>query len=1056
MTDETKATAMENAESTPAVADPEQVKAEAERAAREVAERKARSLDFMENYRDNQKAEKEERAKRAASTNRAKAKAEEEKRLKEEAERAAREEARRKEKEEFEARVKRNAAMLTEIGEEEARQKEEEATEARLAAGKPPVKETAPATERPVVAFGQNAPAAQKPAIAFGQNAPAASARPAAQKEAAPAFVLPPVTDFFAGSETDSDDLLSEITVDGMPLGERAADGVIVLGTQNTADEGDDLASLIQIQTDLPEAEDREVPVEEKAAEPVGETPAANATAAPAYPTPDDYIKAWQTAYGTADGASYDDTMKKWWENYGAMYTASPAYGAPGAKTPANAPAEGNDAFFFPAAQFSSRRAYDDVENAVGEDTEKAVEETVKKSEAEVLQEEKAIAAAPAIDPLSAFLKEQSEKIAERRGVRTKTKLPDKLDVQAEICNLYFDALAEIYRQNGKKFRKLYRDGARREIDIYNDMLRKYLKKKSGAVAFIPVDPTIPNRILKGEAPELLYVKPLQKESAEDAAKRKEKIFSDIEKMEGAMSPDEFAKWIAEQDTAFREKKAALKAAKKLPDKIAAQEAACRILFGVLHEIAVQDKKTYAANYREKARKEISVYNDLVRKAGNSKKTGLTPLAYTVPDRLLKGEVFDPFANETLQKGEKSAKKETQTEDAFTKYLAEKNAKIRDAKASFELADAEERIRLEAEVCSHYFDILEQIYIHKKKAYAATYKNRTLTEIALYNSLTRKAGKWFTGDRTPIAKIVPDRILRGELLNPFRKRGTSAADEALALLADAATTPEEKRHNDEAYLKAKENYELSRRKKCYYTSGLSFLFLARKDKKKAKKRMKKEIRAMEKRVKPVEEVEAYLNAKYLDLLADKKRARRRADPIFLRKLRDRIADLLDERDRVNRRLIELYEYDAWKPAALGKKALHTYLGEKHTAFKKMKKTADRVGRMRLDPEDKNELYRLMDRVTELQAELRTDKRLRAKSKKPADRMQAQIRTATLTSELSMAEERLASKLNDAEHTRRRRRKESGATSFATVITIITCLVVLGVATFVLLHTFGVI
>ena len=121
MTDETKATAMENAESTPAVSDPEQVKAEAERAAREVAERKARTLDFMENYRDNQKAEKEERAKRAASTNRAKAKAAEEKRLQEEAERAAREEARRKEEEERQRREE----------EEQARQAEKERMAAR-------------------------------------------------------------------------------------------------------------------------------------------------------------------------------------------------------------------------------------------------------------------------------------------------------------------------------------------------------------------------------------------------------------------------------------------------------------------------------------------------------------------------------------------------------------------------------------------------------------------------------------------------------------------------------------------------------------------------------------------------------------------------------------------------------------------------------------------------------------------------------------------------------------------------------------------------------------
>lgn len=241
MTDETKATAMENAESTPAVSDPEQVKAEAERAAREVAERKARTLDFMENYRDNQKAEKEERAKRAASTNRAKAKAAEEKRLQEEAERAAREEARRKEKEEFEARAKRNAAMLTEISAEEARQKEEEAAEARLATAKQaPASESAPAA-KPAVAFGENAPAV-KPAVTFGENACAMPVRPAApamRKEEASAFKMPPVTDFFADDGLDTDDLLSEITVDGVPLGEKAADGVILLDTQGDAAKGD-------------------------------------------------------------------------------------------------------------------------------------------------------------------------------------------------------------------------------------------------------------------------------------------------------------------------------------------------------------------------------------------------------------------------------------------------------------------------------------------------------------------------------------------------------------------------------------------------------------------------------------------------------------------------------------------------------------------------------------------------------------------------------------------------------------------------------------------------
>ncbi|HBJ18932.1 MAG TPA: hypothetical protein DDY70_04225, partial [Clostridiales bacterium] len=646
---------------------------------------------------------------------------------------------------------------------------------------------------------------------------------------------------------------------------------------------------------------------------------------------------------------------------------------------------------------------------------------------------------------------EQSEKIAARRAARAKTKLPDKLDVQAEICNLYFEALAEIYRQNGKKFRKLYRDGARREINIYNDMLRKYLKKKSGVIAFIPVDPTIPNRILKGEDPEPLFVKPLKKE---DAAARKDKIFDDIAKMEGVVSSDDFAGWIAEKEEEIREKKAGFKAA-SLTGKIALEESVCRILFEILHEIAVQNKTAYAAGYKDKAKKEITVYNDLVRKAGNPKKTGLAPLAYNIPDRLLKGEVFDPFAKDSLQNSASSTGKKKVEDDAFAKYLAEKNTAIREAKANFEMSDAENRIVLEREVCSHYFDILEQIRIHKKKAYASTYKNRTLAEIALYNSLVRKAGKWYTGDRTQIAKTVPEKILRGEMNNPFRKRSEGAEDEALALLADVEVSPEEKRHNDETYLKAKEAYEISRRKKCYYTAGLSFLFRARKGQKKAKRRMKKEIRAIEKRFKPVEETEAYINAKYLELVADTKpAARRRANAIMLRKLRDRISDLLAERDRINRRLTELYEYDSWKPAMLGKKGINTYLKERNVAFRKMMKTAKRVDRMRLDPEDKNEIYRLMDRVTELQAELRAERLLRRKQKS-ADRMASQQRELTIAEELSMAEERLENKLRVAESEKRAKRKEARSMAVANVFVIIAAIAVIGAAAYLLLRDLGV-
>ena len=174
---------------------------------------------------------------------------------------------------------------------------------------------------------------------------------------------------------------------------------------------------------------------------------------------------------------------------------------------------------------------------------------------------------------------------------------------------------------------------------------------------------------------------------------------------------------------------------------------------------------------------------------------------------------------------------------------------------------------------------------------------------------------------------------------------------------------------------------------------------------------------------------------------------------MLRRLRERITDLLAERDRINRRLVELYGYDTWKPATLGKKGIHTYLKEKNNAFCKMKKTADRVNRMRLDPSDRNDLYRLMDRVTELQAEIRAEKLLRRKQT-PEERLQAQLREATLVSELAEAEDRLA-RLRHAEADRRRRKKEAGANTAVSAMVIIASVTAICAALYLILHNAGV-
>ena len=98
----------------------------------------------------------------------------------------------------------------------------------------------------------------------------------------------------------------------------------------------------------------------------------------------------------------------------------------------------------------------------------------------------------------------------------------------------------------------------------------------------------------------------------------------------------------------------------------------------------------------------------------------------------------------------------------------------------------------------------------------------------------------------------------------------------------------------------------------------------------------------------------------------------------------------------------------------------------------------------------------MDRVTELQAEIRAGKQLRYKTKKPVDRMQAQVREATLASELSIAEERLANKVREAEGKGRRRRKESHTLAVATSLIVIAAIAILGAAAYFALHAAGVI
>ena len=529
MTDETKATAPQSAENAPAITDPEQIRAEAERAAKEVAERKARSLDIMENYRDNQKAEKEERAKRAASANRARAKAAEEKRLKEEAERAELEEARRKENEEFEARAKRNAAMLTEIGEEEARQKEEEAAELRLAA--------------------KNTVTDEKP---IAQTTPEESARPAApatQSAKAPAFAMPAVTDFFADSSADSDDLLSAVTVDGVSLGGNT-DGVTVLGSADTADSLDDLASLIDIRIDLPESTAKAEPTAEETAAPAAEAPAKEAAAPtyPTYPTPDDYMKAWQAAYGI-DAASYEEQMKKWWNTYGAMYR-TPAPAAP-------------KAAFVPVV----KKPVADAE------TERAVENTVKETAAAVAEEEKEIAAASALDPLANYLKEQSEKIAERDRINRR--------------------LVELYGYDTWKPATLGKKGIHTYLKEKNNAFRK-MKKTADRVNRMRLDPSDRNDLYR----LMDRVTELQAEiRAEKLLRRKqtpeERLQAQLKEAtlvaELAEAEDRLADRLrhAEADRRRRKKEAGANNAVSAMVIIASVTAICAALYLILHNAGV-------------------------------------------------------------------------------------------------------------------------------------------------------------------------------------------------------------------------------------------------------------------------------------------------------------------------------------------------------------------------------------------------------------------------------------------------------------------------------------
>ena len=1055
MTDETKATVSETVNP---VSNADQIKAEAERTAREVAERKARSLDFTENYRESQKAEKEERARRAASSNRARAKAEEEKRLREEAERAAREEARRKEREEFEARAKRNAAMLNEIDAEEARRKEEEAAEARKTQAAPsPI--TRPESPKKVAE-----PIRQTPAP-----------KPAA-----------PITNFFEDeTAVETEDLLSAVRIDGSPLGNTEDADVVVLGLDEST-EDKELADLIEIHAETPTAAEPTAPKAKAPKEtPASEQTVSTAATAPAYPAPDDYIKAWNAAYGEnapaaapiTEGTTYEEAMKQWQESCAAALAATPAYAewaraygltpatapnqetAPAAKEGASVGEEHFAPMSTPHAVSSRMLPMDDedeeaspVSEAEMETVEEAVEQKVEETADEVAEEEETITEAAAVDPFAQYLKEQNDKIAERRAARNKTKLPDKLNVQADICNLYFEALHEIYQSNAKKYRKLYRNGAKREIDIYNDMLRK-CTRKDNRITFIPVDQTIPNRLLKGEAPEALFVKHLQKETPEEAAKRKEKLFRDIETLETPSVTDDFAKWLTEQEEAVNEKKTGFKAL-ALPDRLAAQESVLRIYFEVLRRICRQKKTSYKNTYRAKAKNEITLYNDLARTMKKARKTVVPPLALNIPDRLLKGEDFDPFANNTAQNATEATKKagkkvkEKKAEDTpFSRYLAEKNAAIRDAKSRYDLTDHDGKIRTEREVCSLYFDILEQICIQKKKSYASTYKSRALTELNLYNSLLRKANRHYEGDRTPIAKTVPERILRGELSNPLRAAGTT--DEALMLLTADNTAPvsaSKQKETDLAYLAAKATYEISRRQKCYYTARLSFLS-SKKEKtvKKEQRRMKKAIRTIKHRVKPVEKAEIFFNAKYYDLTEDKRPARKRKNALAVRKLRERITALLAERDRINARLIELYEYDTWKPASLGKRTVHSYLNERAAAAKRLEKTAKKVKAMHLPYREEMEILRILDQITELHAEIKLEKQLCRKQKKGKP-LSTEVRVHALEAELYETEDKLAAALHEAEFIKKRARKqEKHASGGSSAYWIVLLLIVIGLA-----------
>lgn len=1082
MTDETKATVSETAGP---VSDADQIKAEAERAAREVAERKARSLDFMENYRDSQKAEKEERAKRATSANRARAKAEEEKRLREEAERAAKEEARRKEREEFEARAKRNSAMLNEIDAEEARRKEEEAAEARQAAAAPAVR-----------------PAPTEP-----------KAAPVARPDAPRA----PITDFFEKEEdVSAEDILSAVHIDGAPIDTaRSADGVTIVDLDDEEKEDADLADLIEIRS--PKSEN--APEAPRTA-PTAEEAAPKAEAAPAYATPDDYMKSWQAAFGQgAEGnGTYEEAMKQWQQSYAAALAANPAYAewarafgmtsAAVQKAPAAEKVESEAA---PAAALSEEaplaekappaestaapvdslvadtgidlNAIDSRDMAV---EEAAVEKEIEKTEGDVKEEEQVVAKAADEDPFAQYLNEQNAKIAERRVARKKEKLPDKLNVQAEICNLYFDILHEIYRYKAKKYRKLYLRGAKRELALFNDMLAKCNKKKKYSVRFVLADATIPDRILKGEAPDALYLEAMKAEDPAETARRREKLFSDIEGMERTASPDDFARWIREQEDSVKEKKAIFKAI-PLIERLALQESVCKIYFEILRQIRLQKKSAYKKPYRAKAKNEITIYNELARKVGKSKKTTVQLLTQDIPDRLLSGEDFDPFANNTLQKDlvaaahdaeQSSEKVEIQDhasvhsappapapieqkkpeESPFAKYLAEKEEAIRTTKARFDFFELDEQIRIERRVCTLYFDILWQIYLQKKRAYAPTYRDLALGEIRLYNSLLRRTGKYYEGETTPVALDVPKKLLRGKMTNPFR--APDEIDEALLIaeLPENTTLPTvlKQKETDFAYLDAKADFEISRCEREYRTSQVSFLASDKKKTvRKERHRQKKAIKLLKCNRKKAERIEIYRNGRYYDLVEDERSARKRVNVAAARRLREQIKAMLLERDRINARLIELYEYDIWKPAVLkghpflSRSLVRTYTKEKDAACRRLSSEAQSIKKLQLHEEKDLELFRILEKKADLQAELAVEKKLCRKYKN-GSAIGSLIRVYDLESELKKIDVTLAAALRDADFLgrsakKKKRRGSAAANGGSSAYWIVLLLLIIGLA-----------